>query len=51
MWYTLHDEYTQTNGEFGKKNDVHWSKDMNIKFAEHIIKSYSEYFSYGSKNI
>jgi len=51
MWYTLHDEYTKTNGKFGKKNDVHWSKDMNIKFAEHIIKSYSEYFSYGSKDI
>ena len=51
MWYTLHDEYTKTNGKFGKKNDVHWSKDMNIKFAEHIIKSYSEYFSYGGKDI
>lgn len=51
MWYTLHDEYTQTNGRFGKKNDVHWSKDMNIKFAEYIIKNYSEYFSYGDKDI
>ena len=51
IWETLRDEYIKTNGEFGIKNDRHWSKDMNIKFAEHIIKSYSEYFSYGDKDI
>jgi hypothetical protein len=51
MWETLHNEYEKTNGESGKKNDVHWSMDMNIKFAENIINSYPQYFSYGTKNI
>jgi hypothetical protein len=51
MWKTLNDEYNETNGQFGKKDDVHWSESMNIEFAENIIKSYPQYFSYGSKDI
>jgi hypothetical protein len=46
IWETLNDEYNKTNGQSGRKDDVHWSRDMNIKFAEHIIKSYPQYFSY-----
>ena len=49
IWETLHDVWNNTNGERGDKTDVHWSEDMNIKFAEHIIKSYPQYFDYESK--
>ena len=51
IWETLNDEYNKTNGQSGRKDDVHWSRDMNIKFAEHIIKNYPQYFSYGDKDI
>lgn len=44
MWYTLHDEFKKTNGEFGKKNDVHWSNIMNDTFYKSIIKNYPQYF-------
>jgi len=48
-WETLKDIWESTNGEKGDRGDGHWSEDMNIKFAEHIIKSYPQYFSYESK--
>ena len=48
-WETLQDVWNRTNGEKGDKADGHWSEDMNIKFAEHIIKSYPQYFDYESK--
>jgi hypothetical protein len=49
IWETLEDIYHNTNGEKGNKGDAHWSEDMNIKFAEHIIKSYPQHFSYVTK--
>jgi len=45
IWETLQDVYCNTNGEKGDRTDGHWSEDMNIKFAEHIIKNYSQYFN------
>ena len=35
----------------GDKTDLHWSEDMNIRFAEDIIKSYPQYFGYEPKII
>jgi hypothetical protein len=49
MWETLKDVWNNTNGKSGDRSDGHWSEDMNIKFAEHIIKSYPQHFSYESK--
>jgi hypothetical protein len=49
IWETLQDVYDNTNGERGDRGDGHWSENMNIKFAEHIIKSYPEYFHYEPK--
>jgi hypothetical protein len=49
IWETLQDVYNNTNGEGGDRGDGHWSEDMNIKFAHHIIKSYPEYFDYEPK--
>ena len=49
VWETLYDVWVKTNGETGNRGDGHWSEDMNIKFAEHIIKSYPQYFDYESK--
>lgn len=49
IWETLHDVWNHTNGENGGRGDSHWSELMNIKFAEHIIKSYPQYFDYESK--
>jgi hypothetical protein len=49
VWETLRDVWNETNGERGDKTDSHWSTDMNITFAEHIIKSYPQYFDYESK--
>jgi hypothetical protein len=51
IWETLQNVYRNTNGEKGDKGDGHWSEDMNIKFAEHIIKNYPQYFDYESKSI
>jgi hypothetical protein len=45
IWETLQNVYRNTNGERGDRGDGHWSEDMNIKFAEHIIKNYSQYFN------
>ena len=49
IWETLQDVYRNTTGQRGDRGDGHWSEDMNIKFAEHIIKSYPQYFDYESK--
>jgi hypothetical protein len=49
IWETLQNVWENTNGNVGDKRDGHWSEDMNIKFAEHIIKSYPEYFNYEPK--
>lgn len=49
IWETLQDIWNNTNGQAGDRSDGHWSEDMNIKFAEHIIKSYPQYFNYESK--
>lgn len=51
IWETLHDIWCNTNGVSGGQGDAHWSEHMNIKFAEHIIKSYPQYFDYESKII
>ena len=39
FWETLNDVYNQTNGEYGNKNDIHWSEKMDISFFE-VIKNY-----------
>ena len=49
MWISLNDEYESSNGQTGKKNDYHWNSKMDKAFAEHVIKSYPQYFSYESK--
>jgi len=49
IWETFQDVWNNTNGESGDRGDGHWSEYMNIKFAEHIIKSYPQYFGYESK--
>jgi len=49
IWETFQTVYRNTNGERGDRGDAHWSEDMNIKFAEHIIKSYPQYFNDESK--
>jgi hypothetical protein len=51
IWETIRGVWNKTNGVQGDKNDLHWSEDMNIKFAEDIIKSYPQYFRYVSKII
>jgi hypothetical protein len=51
MWHTLHDEFTDTNGQTGIYFDVHWSNKMNEAFFKNIIKSYPQYFTYESKII
>jgi hypothetical protein len=51
MWHTLHDEFTDTNGQTGVYFDVHWSNKMNEAFFKNIIKSYPQYFTYESKII
>lgn len=51
IWYTLHDEFMETNGEFGKKDDIHWSNKMSDVFSKYIMKSYPQYFNYESKTI
>jgi hypothetical protein len=51
IWETLQDVWNNTNGKRGDRFDGHWSEVMNIKFAEHIIKSYPQYFDYESKII
>jgi len=51
VWETLKGVWNKTNGEQGDKNDLHWSEDMNIRFAEDVIKSYPHYFNYGTKII
>ena len=49
VWETLKGVWNKTNGKMGDKSDLHWSEDMNIRFAEDIIKSYPHYFNYVSK--
>ena len=49
MWTSLHDEYESSNGKSGQKNDFHWNSKMHKVFAEHVIKSYPQYFIYESK--
>lgn len=51
IWETLTDVWNKTNGQSGDRGDAHWSEYMNIKFAEHIIKSYPQHFSYVTKII
>jgi len=36
-WQTAGDEYKQTNGRCGSKDDFHFSSDMHSKFAKYII--------------
>lgn len=45
FWESLNDEWKETNGEQGKKDDVHWSIRMNESFANYIIQTNSEYFN------
>jgi hypothetical protein len=49
IWETLKGVWNKTNGKMGDKSDLHWSEDMNIRFAEDIIKSYPHYFNYVCK--
>jgi hypothetical protein len=51
IWETLKGVWNKTDGKMGDKSDLHWSEDMNIRFAEDIIKSYPQYFGYEPKII
>ena len=51
MWTSLHDEYESSDGKTGQKNDFHWNSKMHKVFAEHVIKSYPQYFGYEPKII
>lgn len=51
IWETLKGVWNKTNGKMGDKTDLHWSEDMNIRFAKNIIKSYPHYFNYDTKII
>lgn len=44
IWETLHNVYIKTNGKEGVEGDAHFSKQMNEKFAEYIIKQFSQHF-------
>ena len=44
FWHTFRDEFRETNGLNGK-DDIHWSKKMDIAFANYIIEKYPEYFN------
>ena len=44
IWHTLHNLYNETNGKEGYEGDAHFSKQMNEKFAEYIIKQFSQHF-------
>ena len=38
IWETLDDVYEQTSGNFGRKNDHHWSSRTDTKFGKYVIK-------------
>jgi len=49
FWETLSDVWLKTDGQSGIQGDPHWTDTMDKAFAEHIIKSYPQYFDYESK--
>lgn len=44
IWHTKGNEWEESNGEFGKKSDSHWSVKMDKAISDFIIKTYPEYF-------
>ena len=44
IWHTKRDAWEESNGEFGKENDIHWSEKMDKVFSDFVIKTYPEYF-------
>lgn len=38
VWETHKDVYYETDGEFGSKNDIHWSFRMNDLFADYVFE-------------
>lgn len=49
FWETQSMLFYETNGKEGIRGDAHWIPKMHKAFAEHIIKSYPQYFGYESK--
>ena len=49
FWETQSMLFYKTNGKEGIRGDAHWIPKMHKAFAEHIIKSYPQYFGYESK--
>jgi len=45
FWHTLHNEWLESNQTSGKYQDAHFSRKMNIGFAEYIINKFPEYFN------
>lgn len=39
-WHTLNDDWNESNGKFGYKQDFHWSLSYNKLVAEHLIKMF-----------
>lgn len=39
---TLSDLWVKTNGEYGVKNDSHWSYDYNVKFAKYLNEKFNK---------
>ncbi len=44
MWHTLNNEFEESDGKSGNKNDVHWSLKMNEAFFKNILTNYPQYF-------
>jgi len=41
FWQTLNDQWYETNGEIGQKNDFHWGSEFNIKFADYLFLKFN----------
>jgi hypothetical protein len=43
FWQTLNDEWLETNGEIGQKNDFHWGSKFNTAFADYLFGKLNNY--------
>ena len=45
FWHTLKDLYQETNGEYGKNGDAHFSPKMHKAFADYLIVKFPQFFN------
>ena len=45
FWHTLRDLYEETNGEYGKMSDSHFSPKMHKAFADYLIVKFPQFFN------